>query len=53
MPAHIGGAEASISPAEVLLESVGFDRHGTIGMDLLNRARRVTLDLHAMRLTIE
>jgi hypothetical protein len=53
IPLMVGGANTSISPAAVILESVGFNRHGTIGMNLLNRAPRVTLDLHAMRLTLE
>jgi hypothetical protein len=53
IPITVGSANMSISPVAVVLESVGSDRHGTIGMNLLNRAARVTLDLHAMSLKLE
>jgi predicted aspartyl protease len=51
----IGGLESTIRPAGVLLERAALhDKlQGTIGMDLLNAAQRVTLDLQAMRLTLE
>lgn len=54
MPLSVGGMSTTLQPAPVLLQKViAWERHGTIGIDLLNRARRVTLDLHAMRLTLE
>lgn len=51
----IGGVDATLRPAYVLLETRPgqYERHGVIGTDLLYNARRVTLDLHAMRLTLE
>jgi hypothetical protein len=51
----IGGTDWTFHQAGVLLEKRPGqnERHGILGMDLLNSARRVTLDLHAMRLTLE
>jgi len=51
----IGGSFATKRPAGVLLEKPPLHAkiHGVIGMDVLNSAPRVTLDLQAMRLTIE
>ena len=51
----IGGAQTTKRPAGILLERPPLHSkiHGVIGMDVLNSAPRVTLDLHAMRLTIE
>jgi predicted aspartyl protease len=51
----IGGAQATMRSAGVLLEKPPLHSkiHGVIGMDVLNSASRVTLDLQAMRLTIE
>ena len=51
---EMGGAAVPLDPATVMLHTYSyFDCHGTIGTDILNRAKRVSLDLHAMRLTIE
>ena len=51
---RIGGLEVPLRPAVVVLAASLLNVcHGTIGVDVLNRARRVTIDLHAMRLTLE
>jgi predicted aspartyl protease len=52
---RVGGSDATLRPAGVLLEKAPLrnERHGTIGMDLLNSVQRVTLDLQSMRLTLE
>jgi hypothetical protein len=42
----IGGLDATMRPGQ-------YERHGVIGMNVLNSARKVTLDLRAMRLTLE
>jgi predicted aspartyl protease len=51
----IGGSDWTLHQGGVLLERRPGqnERHGIIGVDLLNSARRVTLDLNAMRLTLE
>jgi hypothetical protein len=55
IPLRIGGFSATLRPASVLLERALTynERHGTLGMNVLNQAQRVTLDLQAMRLTLE
>ena len=52
----VGGWGAPYHPATILLKTPpiwGEKAHGVIGIDLLKRARKVTLDFHAMRLTVE
>jgi hypothetical protein len=55
IPLRIGGFDAKILESGVLLERshIYNQWHGNIGMDLLNSVRQVTLDLKAMRLTLE
>jgi hypothetical protein len=55
IPLRIGGFDATVRDSGVLLErSHTYNEfHGNIGMDLLNSVRQVTLDLKAMRLTLE
>jgi predicted aspartyl protease len=51
---RIGGLDTVLRPAHVLLSSVGSERyHGRLGFDLLQQARRVTLDFKSMRLALE
>ncbi len=51
----IDGYDATLRPAHISLERSGTynERHGEIGMNLLNLAQRVTLDFQAMCLTLE
>jgi hypothetical protein len=55
IPLSIGGVNVPFRSADVLLEKppMHYKLHGVIGLDLLNSAPRVTLDLKAMRLTLE
>lgn len=53
---RIDGFDAVLRPAQVLLQEPTSDSrwwHVWIGMDLLNQARVVTLDLRSMRLALE
>ena len=54
LPLRLGGLDTLLRPAHVLVKRLGYGpRHGLLRMDLLNQARVVTLDLKAMRLTLE
>ncbi len=51
---RIGGFDAVVRPAHVLLKSVGYEwYHGRLGFNVLKQARRVTLDFGSMRLSLE
>ncbi len=53
---RINGFDAALRPAQVLLQETTSDSrwwHIWIGLDLLNQARMVTLDLRSMRLALE
>jgi len=52
---NVAGTDGRIAPANLLLEWPHLPRqfHGTLGVDMLNAAKSVTLDLKAMRLTAE
>ena len=50
---RVGNMETVLRQVPVVLERVLFSTHGTIGMDVLNRAKQVTLDFKAMRLSLE
>jgi hypothetical protein len=53
-PLRIGGLDVPLRPVMVILErSLLNECHGTLGIDVLNHAQRVTIDLHAMRLSLE
>jgi hypothetical protein len=52
----VGGFRALLSPANLLLEAPSLSNaslHGTIGMDVLNRAARVAIDFQAMRIAVD
>jgi len=53
---RVGGLRTRLSPAQVLSKDPMDDTrgvHGLMGMDLLGQARSVTLDLAAMKLTLD
>jgi hypothetical protein len=53
---RVGGFDAVLRPAQVLLKETTSDSrwwHAWIGLDMVDQARRVTLDFKSMRLTLE
>lgn len=51
---RIGGFDATLRPAQVLLKQVGSRwLHGRLGLDLLSQARVVTIDFRSMTLALE
>ena len=51
----VGGSQRSLRPARLLWEDPEpgtANLHGSLGLDFLNQAGRVTLDLRAMRITL-
>jgi len=53
---RMGGFDATLHPAHVLLKATTPNSNwlfGRLGMDLLQQAKRVRLDFHCMRLTLE
>ena len=51
----VGGFKALLNPASLVLEAPSISNsalHGTIGMDVLNRASTITIDFQAMRITL-
>ena len=52
----VGGLSVTLAPASVLLQATTSDtrrRFGNLGLDLLNQARRTTIDFGAMTLTLD
>lgn len=52
----VGAFKALLNPASLVLEYPSTSSaalHGTIGMDVLNRASRVSIDLQAMRIALD
>jgi predicted aspartyl protease len=53
---HVGGRDVNLTPAHVLVEhGIGGNSiwAGNLGNDLLNQARTITLDFHAMSLKLD
>jgi hypothetical protein len=53
---RFGGREAILKPAKVFLESTGQNSpyfYGLLGVDLLNKFHEVTIDYHALRLSVK
>jgi predicted aspartyl protease len=53
---RVGGFDAVLRPAQVLLKETTSDSrwwHAWMGLDMVNQARRVTLDFKSMRVTLE
>lgn len=51
---ELGGLDVRLAPAHVLTEDInGNWAPGNLGMDLLNQARTVTFDFHAMTLSLQ
>jgi hypothetical protein len=51
---RIGGFDATLRPAQVLLKQVGSRWfHGLLGLDVLSQARVVTIDFRSMTLALE
>lgn len=51
---RIGGFDATLRPATVLLKNVGSPWfHGRVGLDLLCQARRVSISFQSMKLTLQ
>lgn len=51
----MAGKELTLRDKGILLERRPGEneRHGTVGMDLLNSVHRVTIDFRAMKITLE